>query len=126
MSFSYGVMIPNSGTPMIPVGAIVSLGTSITLSNNTIADSASIGTTVGTLAVSNGSGSYTFTLEYNPNSLFSISGSSLQVAAALGAFDGITAIGVHADNGAGSVLDQAFLITITAASSQSEPIPIIF
>lgn len=86
-------------------------GPSIQLSSATIADTASIGDTIGTLSVSGGTGTYTFTLTSNPGSLFSISGTSLKVAAALSA--GSDAITVHADNGAGSTIDRAFLITVT-------------
>jgi hypothetical protein len=87
----------------------------IQLSSATIADTASVGTVIGTLSVIGGTGSYTFTLTSNPGSLFSITGNSLKVAAALTA--GSDAITVHADNGAGSVLNQPFLITVTHASA---------
>ena len=84
----------------------------IQLSAATVLDSATVGTTIGALSVQNGSGSYTYTLTSNPGSLFSISGSNLQVAAALSA--GSDAITVHADNGVGSVLNASFLITVTS------------
>jgi hypothetical protein len=83
----------------------------IVLSSATIPDTATVGTTIGTLSVIGGAGSYVFTLTSNPGALFSISGSNLQVAAALTA--GSDAITVHADNGAGSVLNRALLITVT-------------
>lgn len=86
----------------------------IQLSAATVSSSASIGTTIGTLSVLNGSGTYTFTLTSNPGGLFSISGTSLQVAAALSV--GSDPITVHADNGAGSVLNMAFLITVLNGS----------
>jgi hypothetical protein len=94
-------------------------GPLIVLSSATVADTASVGATVGTLSVSGGSGTYTFTLTSNPSSLFAISGTSLNVAAALSA--GSDAITVHADNGAGSVLNRALIITVTHTSSGFVP-----
>lgn len=96
----------------------------IQLSSATIADSASIGDVVGLLSVSGGVGAYTFTLTSNPGGLFSITGNQLKVAAALS--DGSDPITVHADNGAGSIFDKAFLINVVPASVPSEPFPIIF
>jgi hypothetical protein len=87
------------------------IGATIQLSSATVADTATIGTVIGALSVVGGTGSYIFTLTSNPGGLFSISGSNLQVAAALTA--GSDAITVHADNGAGSVLNRALLITVT-------------
>lgn len=88
---------------------------SIVLSNATIADTASVGDLVGNLSVVNGSGTYTYTLTSNPGTLFSITTAALKTAAALTA--GSDAITVHADNGAGSVLNRAFLITVTSSAS---------
>jgi hypothetical protein len=88
-------------------------GPLIVLSSATVADTATVGATVGTLSVAGGSGTYTFTLTSNPGTLFAISGASLNVAAALSA--GSDAITVHADNGAGSVLNRALIITVTHA-----------
>ena len=90
-------------------------GPAIALSVATIADTAAVGDTVGILSVVGGTGVYTFTLTSNPGALFSITGTSLQVAAALTA--GSDAITIHADNGAGGTLDRAFLITVTHAGS---------
>lgn len=91
-----------------------SSGPSIQLSSATVADTASIGTVVGLLSVVGGTGTYTFTLTSNPGGLFSITTNQLKVAAALTA--GSDPITVHADNGAGSVLNRAFLITVTSSS----------
>jgi hypothetical protein len=82
----------------------------IQLSSATVLSTATVGTTIGVLSVLNGSGSYTYTLTSNPGGLFSISGSNLNVAAALSV--GSDPITIHADNGAGSVLNMAFLITV--------------
>lgn len=95
------------------------VGPSIQLSNATIADTADINDIVGVLSVANGEGDYTFTLTSNPETLFKISGSSLEVAAALSA--GSDAITVHADNGAGSTIDRAFIITVTHMSASRVP-----
>lgn len=84
----------------------------ITLSNSTIASTATIGTAVGTLNVIGGTGVYTFTFISNPGTLFAISGSNLNVAAALTA--GSDPITIRADNGAGSVITQPFTITVTS------------
>lgn len=96
----------------------------IQLSSSTVLDTATIGTVVGLLSVTGGAGAYTFTLTSNPGGLFSISGNQLQVAAALS--DGSDPITVHADNGAGSIFNKAFLINVVPATVPSEPFPIIF
>lgn len=93
--------------------------TSIALTSSTIADTASVGDVIGTLSVSGGTGSYTFTFTSNPGTLFSITTTSLKVAAALTA--GSDAITIKADNGAGSVVTQPFLITVTHASGAFVP-----
>lgn len=105
MSVAAQIIIIESGGPVL------------NLSGSSVADTASVGTTVGTLSVSGGSGTYTFTLTSNPGSLFSISGSALQVAASLSA--GSDAITIKADNGAGSVITQPFLITATHAPANT-------
>lgn len=94
-------------------------GASIQLSNATVLDSASVGFVIGTLSVTGGTGTYTFTLTSNPGTLFSITTASLKVAAALTA--GSDPITVHADNGAGSVLNRSFIILVTHASSGYVP-----
>lgn len=87
----------------------------INLSASTVADTATVGTTIGVLSVLGGTGSYTFTLTSNPGTLFAISGSNLNVAASL--TQGSDAISIKADNGAGSVVTQPFLITVTHAGT---------
>lgn len=109
-SNGYGIpatVVSSGGIPVVGSQAIQ-------LSASTVLDNATVGTTIGTLSVLNGSGSYTFTFTSNPGSLFSISGSSLKVAGSLTA--GSDAITVHADNGAGSVLDAPFLITVISSA----------
>lgn len=84
---------------------------SILLSNASVASTASIGDTIGTLSVVGGTGTYTFTLTSNPGTLFAIDTPRLKVGAVLSA--GSKTITVHADNGAGSVISQSFSITVT-------------
>ena len=96
------------------VNALQSVAT-IQLSAATIAEDASVGDLVGTLSVSNGSGSYTFTLTDDGGGLFALDGvddTRLEVAAALS--DGSVSITVEADNGVDTPISRAFLITITA------------
>lgn len=98
------------------------LGLRILLSNATIPDSTASGSTVGTLSASNG-GTYTYSLTSNPGALFSIVGTALKTASTLTA--GSYPITVRA-TGSPAVPDRAFLITVTATATQSEPFPIIF
>lgn len=86
----------------------------IQLSNATIADTASIGDTVGTLSVSGGSGSYTFTLTDDAGGLFAIDVAAVEAAAALTA--GSYSITVQADNGVDTPISRAFLITVTESA----------
>lgn len=114
----HSVKVNLSGTGPNITGAGVNLrpsGPTIHLSNATIPATSSIGTVVGALTVTGGTGSYTFTLTSNPGSLFAISGSNLQVAAALSA--GSDPISIKADNGAGSTVTQPFLITVTGSTN---------
>lgn len=92
-------------------------GALIILSNASIASTATVGTTVGTLNVVGGTGVYTFTFTSNPGTLFAISGSNLNVAAALTA--GSDPIIIQANNGAGSIITQPFTITVTGPCSGS-------
>lgn len=96
------------------VGLLGGARAHISLSASTVLDSATVGTTIGTLSVVGGTGVYTFTLTSNPGTLFSITGTALKVAASLTA--GSDAITIKADNGAGSVITQPFLITVTSSA----------
>jgi hypothetical protein len=88
-------------------GSLISLN----LSSATVLSTASVGTVIGTLSVTGGTGAYTFSLTSNPGALFSITTNQLKVAASLSA--GSDPITIKADNGAGSVVSKAFLITVT-------------
>jgi hypothetical protein len=85
------------------------------LSGSTISDTASIGDMVGTLSVTDGSGSYTYALTSNPGSLYAIDGNALEVAGALSA--GSNSITIEADIGVDTPISRAFLITVTAPSA---------
>src|SRR6185437_12396975 len=113
------VCILAAARAMTPAQRVVLMGGKplIQLSNATVASSASIGTTVGTLSVLRGTGgAYTYALTSNPGGLYSISGSALQVAAALSA--GSDPILIRAaPTGSGATITQPFSITVTAPSS---------
>lgn len=83
----------------------------LNLSAATIPDSTESGSTVGTLSVTNGSGSYTYSLTSNPDDLFSIDDDLLKTAEALTA--GSYPITIEADNGVDDPISRAFLITVT-------------
>ncbi len=69
------------------------------------------GTAIGTLSVFGGSGTYTFTLTDDAGGKVQIDGDVLEVGPTV-ATAGSFSITVHADNGAGSVFDRTFLITV--------------
>ena len=122
-----GVCILAAARAMTPAQRVVLMGGKplIQLSNATVASSASIGTTVGTLSVLRGTGTYTYALTSNPGGLYSIAGSALQVAAALSA--GSDPITIRATpSGSGATITQPFTITVTNPVTASEPIPLIF
>jgi hypothetical protein len=91
-------------------------GAGVALSNATVAANATIGTTVGTLSVVGGTGTYTYSLTSNPGGLYAISGSNLNVAAALS--PGTTPVTVQAAGGVPTPLSNVFAITVT-------PVPIV-
>lgn len=90
-------------------------GPALRLSSNAALDSATVGTVIGTLSVTGGTGSYTFSLTSNPGGLFSITTNQLKVAAALTA--GSDPIIIKADNGAGSVIISPFTIIVSSAAA---------
>lgn len=105
------------GRPVFGAGAV------LTLSATDFAANAAIGTTIGTLSVLRGKGSYTHTLTSNPGSLFSISGNLVQVAnASIGA--GSYPVTIQSSNGAGSIVTRTFVLVATGAS-QSEAMPVV-
>jgi hypothetical protein len=109
-------------------------GAQIQLSNASFVAGSAQGTAIGTLSVTGGTGTYTFTLTDSATNKVQVAGTNgvnLQAgsaAASAGSFN----ITVHADNGAGSVLDRTFLITATGsaalkfnAASNSQYVPLL-
>lgn len=82
----------------------------IILSGSTFTTDAAVGTLVGTLSVTHGVGSYTFTLTSNPGTLFQIVGNSLELDSATIAV-GSYPVTIQASNGAGSIFSRSFLLT---------------
>ena len=101
--------VASGGLPVVLEGTAT-----IQLSSATIAENASVGAVVGTLSVTNGSGTYTYTLTSNPGTLYAIDGGNLEVADTLSV--GSDAITIEADNGVDTPISRAFLITVTAAA----------
>src|SRR4051812_24434733 len=102
------------------LGALGRAGTSaqIQLSNASFAAGAAQGTAIGTLSVTGGTGTYTFTLTDSATNKAQVAGTNgvnLQAGSA-SASAGSFSITVHADNGAGSVLNRTFLITATGGT----------
>jgi hypothetical protein len=87
----------------------------IQLSAASFTEGAAQGTAIGTLSVVGGSGFYTFTLTDDAGGKVQIDGDVLEVGATV-ASAGSFSITVHADNGAGSVFDRTFLITVIATA----------
>jgi len=97
--------------PLDETGTATTMGAVVLLTNNTISTAFTIGQTVGVLSVVGGSGTYTYSLLSNPGGLFAISGSNLNVAAALTAGD--KPITVRASGGVPTPVDRVFTITVT-------------
>ena len=108
--------------PVDESGNATTMGAVILLSNSTVMDNATVGSTVGVLSVAGGSGTYTFALTSNPGSLFAISGANLNTAAAMTA--GTYPITVQASGGVPTPVTRALAITViphTFAPSNSAP-----
>lgn len=89
----------------------------ILLSNATFTVGVAQGTAIGTLSVTGGTGTYTFTLTDSHSSAVQVAGTNgvnLQVGSASSPA-GSFSITVHADNGAGSTFNKTFLITAKSA-----------
>src|SRR4051812_8874450 len=84
------------------------------LSASSILESASVGAVVGALSVTNGSGTYTFTITADPSSKFAIAGTALNLGAALN-YEAATShsVTVKADNGVDTPITRAFTIGVT-------------
>jgi hypothetical protein len=95
-------------------------GTSIGLSASSFPENSALNTVIGALSVSGGTGTYTYTFTSNPGTLFNISGSNLRVTSTTIAA-GSYPVTIQADNGAGSVVTRAFLLTATAVGGAFTP-----
>ena len=90
----------------------------IQLSNASFTAGSAQGTAIGTLSVTGGTGTYTFTLTDSASSKVQVAGTNgvnLQAGSASSSA-GSFSITVHADNGAGSTFDRTFLITAVPAA----------
>jgi hypothetical protein len=104
------------GAMGIPLGG--SRGPVLNLSASSYPANSATNTVIGTLSVTGGTGTYTYTFTSNPGTLFNISTASLRDNTGTNGA-GSYPITIKADNGAGSVVSKAFLITATAASTGS-------
>ncbi len=102
----------------MPSGAVAP--TDITLSASSISESASVGSVVATIS-SDGTAPVTFSEIADPDGKFTVSGTQLQLAAAL---DYATAtshsVTIRATNAAGN-FDEQFTITVTEAAALGSP-----
>ena len=111
--FGIGVtLVASGGLAVVGAGAVILLSAFIMPENS------AEGTAVGTLSVSGGTGTYTFTLTDSAGSRFKVAGTNgvnLQAGPTASNYEVATFynITVHADNGAGSVIDRVIAITIT-------------
>lgn len=104
---------------LVRIGRLIARGASgdptprIVLSATTVAENASIGTTVGTLSVENGSGSYTFTETADPDNKFTISTANLNTSATLD-YETATShsVTIQADNGVDAPISRTFDISV--------------
>lgn len=95
-------------------------GVVILLNNNTTNDVAANGTTIGTFAVLGSPDVFTFSFITNPGSLFSLLGPVLQVNGSP-LTPGMDIIAIKADNGAGTVILQSFIIVVSHVSASYVP-----
>jgi hypothetical protein len=89
-------------------------GAQIALSASSIAEDASVGTTIGTLSVVGGNGVYTFTKTADPDTKFTLTAAALKVGAALD-YETKTShqVTIQADNGVDTPLTRTFTISVT-------------
>ena len=105
------------GSSVVSMQSGGSTGPSIQLSAASFTANAAQGTAIGTLSVRGGTGTYTFTLTDSHTNAVQVAGTNgvnLQVGSSPSGA-GSFSITVHADNGAGSILNRAFVITAISA-----------
>ena len=110
MRIGIGLHITSSGRAGEPVPTII-------LSSTSIAEDASVGDLVGTLSVTNGSGSYTFSITADPDSKFVLDAGDDTLLELEATLDYETAtshsVTISADNGVDDPLSRTFTITVT-------------
>lgn len=89
----------------------------IVLDGSSVPEDAEVGDLIGTLSVSNGSGSYTFTITADPDGKFQLDGGDDTLLEVGGALDYETAtahtVTIEADNGADDPISRVFTIGVT-------------
>jgi hypothetical protein len=89
----------------------------IVLSASVAAEDAATGTEIGNLSVSNGSGSYTFSITADPDSKFQLDAGDDSILEVGGALDYETAtshlVTIEADNGVDDPITRQFTLTVT-------------
>lgn len=90
-------------------------GPTLNLSASSFPENSALNTVIGALSVTDGTGVYSYSLTSNPGTLFNISGSNLRVTSTTIAA-GSYPVTILADNGAGSTVSRAFLLTATASA----------
>lgn len=104
----------------------ISNGASIRLSANTIAENSADGTAVGTLSISNGSGTYDFTLTDSASSKFKVAGThgvNLQAGSSATDYEAATfhSITIQADNGVDPPTTRTLTIFVTNVVEDTTP-----
>jgi len=92
----------------------VVLGPVVQLSALTIAEDAIVGDAVGTLSVTNGSGSYTYTITADPDTKFAIDADALELGATVD-YETATShsVTVEADNGVDDPVSRTFTVFVS-------------
>jgi hypothetical protein len=99
-------------SPKLTTSRVVTNPTNLIVSVN-----AALRTQVGTLSVTGGSGTYTYSLTSNPGGYYTLSGNILQTASAL--VVGIDPITILANNGSGDTPSISTNVTVTSVSTGS-------
>lgn len=108
-NFEYGYYTRKKRIPL--VSGI--LRPSITITANSIMESALVGSTIGTLSVVGGTGTYTFTKINDPDSKFSLSGNNLILANSLNyETASIHLVAISATNGVNTPVIQTFSVLV--------------
>jgi hypothetical protein len=114
------VVIPDTIFSWVPPPPLVPY---ISLSNDEMLETITIGTVIGELSVVDGTGVYTFTIVSDPDNLFTIDGGDSNKTGLVDyetkTFHQVT---VRADNGAGSILEQMLTIFVMNVADTTPPV----